>query len=459
MFPASPALMSRLLPNLGLAALLFGAFPAPAQETALVSLKDTLRTEVQARAFTLPRPMRVHVYAKGGGEGDQPLHAYGWILDAATREVVWQMDGRNAKVEGAFRVADQYLDLKAGSYEAYFSNHGFGWGGPFGHGIRDIDPRKLAGGAPAAERDRFGFRAIFESLRPGRLHDWQAQVGHYGMEIYAATVEAGEVKTSPAPLAWRGEVLALSADRDYGAWSAAFKVSRPVTLHVYAQGERVSHDSSVDTGWILDAQTRRPVWELIKAKADYAGGASKNIRKVETLALPAGEYLVGYRTDDSHSPAHWNAAPPCDPLRYGLVLSLPKEADAAAFSQVPVREPGRVLAAVVGVGNHQHQQATFMLSKGARVRVYALGEADDDRLEDRAWITDAGGVKVWTMTVAESEHAGGAAKNRVSDKVMSLPPGTYTLHVRTDGSHAFGRWNATPPRDAEHYGATVYAVE
>jgi hypothetical protein len=63
------------------------------------------------------------------------------------------------------------------------------------------------------------------------------------------------------------------------------------------------------------------------------------------------------------------------------------------------------------------------------------------------------------MASAETEHAGGAAKNRVQDKILSLPPGTYTLHYRTDGSHAYGRWNDTPPRDTEHYGATVYAVE
>jgi len=459
MFPASPALMSRLLPSLGLGGLLLAGSPGLSQETAVISLKDTVRTEVQARAFTLPRPMRVHVYAKGGGEGDQPLHAYGWILDAATREVVWQMDGRNAKAEGPFRVADQYLDLKAGTYEAYFSNHGIGWSSVFGHGIRDLDRRKLAAGPQPAERDRFGFRAILESVRPGRLRDWQVQAGHYGMEVYAAAAEAGEVKTLAAPVPWRGEVLALRADRDSGAWSAAFKVSRPVTLHVYAQGERVSDDGAVDTGWILDARNRKPVWELDTAKADYAGGASKNVRKVETLTLPAGEYLVGYRTDDSHSPAHWNAAPPCDPLRYGLVLSLPREGDATAFAKVPLREPGPVLAALVGVGNHQQQQATFVLAKASRVRVYALGEADGEHLADRSWITDASGVKVWSMSVAESEHAGGAAKNRVQDKILSLPPGTYTLQVRTDGSHAFNHWNDTPPRDVEHYGATVYTVD
>ena len=42
---------------------------------------------------------------------------------------------------------------------------------------------------------------------------------------------------------------------------------------------------------------------------------------------------------------------------------------------------------------------------------------------------------------------------------VHVPKGTYTLHVRTDGSHAYGDWNARQPWDPEHYGATVYAVK
>ncbi|HJU83655.1 MAG TPA: hypothetical protein VJ600_05560, partial [Holophagaceae bacterium] len=111
------------------------------QETAIVSLKDTLKTEVQERTFTLPRDMKVHVYAKGGGVQHELLFAYGWILDAATREVVWQMDGQTAKIEGDFLVGDQYLDLKAGTYEAYYSNHAFGWELGHAHGTWSIDRR------------------------------------------------------------------------------------------------------------------------------------------------------------------------------------------------------------------------------------------------------------------------------------------------------------------------------
>ena len=451
-FPALPAL------GLGVLLALSGA-TARSQETTLVSLKDALNTEVQERTFTLAKAMKVHVYAKGGGTRQRPFYAYGWILNAATREVVWQMDGRNAKTEGDFQVSDLVLDLKAGVYEAYYSNHGFGWSAPFSRGTRGIDRRRLKDAEDKRDRDKFGFHAIADALVPGRIADWRARAGHYGIELYIPAAEAGNVTSTAGPTKWRGEVLALLAAGDDGEWRSAFKVSRPITLHVYCQGERDSGETLADSGWIIDARTHLKVWEMDGAKAAYAGGSEKNLRQVETLTLPAGEYLAGYSTDDSHSPAHWNAQPPCDPLRYGLILSLPREGDASAFSLVPAREPGKVLASLVRVGNHRREQATFTLPTAASVRVYALGEADEDEMADGAWITDAAGAKVWAMSPKDGVHAGGARKNRMQDKILALPAGTYTLHVQTDGSHAFGDWNSAPPRDAEHYGATVYAVE
>lgn len=455
--PQTPVSPARVL---GLAALL--ALPsawARGQERAIVSLKDTLKTEVQERTFTLPRDMKVHVYAKGGGVRKQPFFAYGWILDAATREVVWQMDGRTAKAEGQFQVGDQYVDLKAGTYEAYFSNHGFGWEVGYARGTRDIDRRGLAANRDPKERDKHWLRDTAEATLPGGAEDWAVLAPNYGMEIYAKASEAGEVASSSGPQSWRNEVLTLVAMQDDGEWRSAFKLSRPVTLNLYCQGERDSAGDLMDTGWIMDARTRRKVWEMNDAAASYGGGSEKNRRQVEVLTLPAGEYVAAYRTDDSHSPVHWNAAPPCDPLRYGLVISLPKDADRAAFTVVPEREPGKVLVALVRIGNDRHERATFTLPAPASVRVYALGEADGGQMADGAWITADSGSRVWTMTAEGSSHAGGARKNRMADQVVALPAGTYTVHYQSDGSHAYGDWNAAPPRDREHYGVTVYAVE
>lgn len=431
---------------------------APAQERTFLALKDAVNTEVQERAFTLAKPARVHVRATGSGREARAFTAYGWILDAATREVVWQMDGRNAKADGAFQVADQTVDLKAGSYEAYFSNHAFAWRGPLSWGSRDIDRRRLREGRGQEDEDRFGFKEIAKALAPGRIEDWREQAARYGLELGIAASAAGEVSTSPGVVAWKREVVALLATGDSGEWTGAFRVTRPVKIHVYCQGERDGDGGLVDTGWILDARTHRPVWEMTPGKASYGGGAEKNRRQVETLTLPPGEYLAGFSTDDSHSPANWNAAPPCDPLRYGLIVSVANPADAPAVTAMPIQEPAPVLASLVRLGNHRREQAAFALKAPASVRVYALGEADDGEMADGAWITDGSGARVWEMTAAASQPAGGAAKNRMQDDVLKLPAGSYTLHVKTDGSHAYGRWNAAPPRDGAHWGATVYAV-
>ena len=70
-----------------------------AQEKPIVALHDLVSQEIRQQGFTLPRAMKVHVYARGGGargigrwQSGGHLHAYGWILNAATREVVWEMD-------------------------------------------------------------------------------------------------------------------------------------------------------------------------------------------------------------------------------------------------------------------------------------------------------------------------------------------------------------------------------
>lgn len=442
----------------GLCAALAAFAPAAkAQEATVVSLKDALHQEVQQKGFTLPHGMKVHIYAKGGSAG-RTFYAYAWILNATTREVVWQMDGLTSAWKGDYQVADRYVDLPSGSYEVYFSNHGFGWESTFSHGTRNIDRRYLKAQEDPKERQKHWFRNTFENLIPARASDWRARVGNYGVEVYVNAADASNVKTFSGPQGWRHEVIALMAQGDNGEWRSAFRVKRAVTLHLYAQGESSDHEM-VDTGWILDARTRKKVWEMDHGKAQYAGGASKNRRQVDTIVLQAGDYEAVYITDGSHSPADWNSAPPCDPLRYGLVVSVPKEEDASAVTSIPVQDPSKVIVALVRVGNDRHERTTFSISRLTHVRIYALGEREDDDMVDGAWIENEAGQKVWAMRAKETVRAGGASKNRMADVVIDLPPGQYTLHYKTDDSHAYGDWNDDAPRDAEHYGVTLYRVD
>jgi len=435
-----------------------------AQETAIVSLKEFISTEVRAQGFTLPQATKVHVYGRGGGSGREDhwrngtqMYAYGWILNATTREVVWQMAPGNTRRDSVYRVADQYLDLPKGNYEAYFTNHGFARNTMFSNWNSNIDRREIPR-EPGRRTTEPGFLSLLGLDRDSQTRIWKQRANNYGMELYVASAEAPHVQTFTAPLRWKNIFAATSTLGDSSHWEQAFEVKKPITLHVYAQGEGARGSMLHDYGWILDARSRKRVWEMNFDKAQYAGGAEKNIRQVETIQLPAGHYVATFLTDDSHSPADWNAAPPCDPLMYGLTLAVPNDAERAAVVMTEAKPTGPVLAELVRVRDDQNVNVSFTLKAPQAVHVYAIGEGVNNRMADYAWIEDASGSKVWTMDMKDTYHAGGARKNRLADLRLTLAKGTYTLHYRTDSSHAYGDWNSDAPTDTERYGATVRSI-
>lgn len=434
---------------------LAGTVAGSAQEPVLVSLKEAVAQEVQSQGFTLPRAMKVHLFARGAAPGTLhrgPYFAYGWILNAATREVVWQMEGRTTRPERGLEVADVYLDLAAGSYEVYYANPTYEGRSLLSAWSLNLDRRTL--GRPEAEEER-GF---FAASRHRQMERWQREAGWYGLELYLPGGDPREVTRFQAPQRWPRELITLTGLGDGELRTQAFRLRRPAALHLYAQGERIGDRTFADTAWIVDARSGKRVWQLDADRARYGGGASKNQRQVETLTLPAGEYLAGVATDGSHSPADWNAAPPCDPLRYGLIVSLAEAADESAASLMEPHRPGRVVAELVRVGDHADLSVPFELKRPEAVRILALGEGDGEgEMADYGWIEDGEGRRVWTLRHEDSVPAGGAAKNRRAELRLELPKGRYTLRYRTDGSHAFGDWNARRPKEEDRYGITVYA--
>lgn len=450
--------MTALPPTLASCLLLMAAAaPAAAKEPVIASLQDLVAAEVRSQGFHLARPTKVHVYARGGGleyKGDPgPLYAQGWILDATTRQVVWQMQPGTVQKAGRYRIADAYLDLPAGSYEVYFANHAYAQRTFFARWERNIDRR-------AKEEERPEFWQSFLGISPTRHRDaWAQEARNFGLELYDASPDPQPIATFTPPLAWRGEVVSLLAGGDDEHRTQAFRCARPVTFHVYSQGEGEGARLH-DQGWIAQAHTRKRVWSLAQAKSGWGGGAGKNLRAMDRITLPAGDYLATFVTDGSHSPADWNAAPPWDPAKYGLVLAVAEASDAKAVTLLDASElEGRVAAEVVGLKAEERRSATFSLAAPAGVRVFALGEWTDGDWHDRGWIEDAQGKVVWTMEGRDGEPAGGARKNRLVEDVIQLPKGAYTLHYRMDSSHGPGDWNSPPPRNKDRYGITVYLTK
>jgi hypothetical protein len=102
----------------------------------------------------------------------------------------------------------------------------------------------------------------------------------------------------------------------------------------------------------------------------------------------------------------------------------------------------------------------FKVKEPTELHITAIGEfGHDDNFVDYGWIEDyEAGEVIWEMDEDNTEHAGGARKNRKFDGNITLPAGTYAVCFVTDDSHAYRDWNSSPPIDKEFWGITVSGV-
>lgn len=132
---------------------------------------------------------------------------------------------------------------------------------------------------------------------------------------------------------------------------------------------------------------------------------------------------------------------------YGEIYSKPMPADIAKMT---------VVAKIVRVLDNEDKTAAFNLPRDQEVRIYSVGEGQAGQMFDYGWIENVDkGIPVWEMQEPKTTHAGGAAKNRRVDEVITLPAGNYKLRYKSDDSHAFDHWNSLPP-DVNFWGIAIY---
>jgi hypothetical protein len=376
--------------------------------------------------FALTRPVDVEVYAIGEIRRDAGFD-YGWIMNADTRARVWDMDYANTEPAGGAaknRMTHETLRLPAGRYVAYFVSDD------------SHDPDEW-NNVPA-------FDPAFWGLT---------------LRVADATARAGVKPYAYEPVPAGQTLVSLTGIGDRASRSAGFTLRRAMDVRVYAMGEGVNGEM-VDYAWIVEATSHRRVWTMRFEDTGPAGGASKNRLFDGTVHLEAGSYMVHYASDDSHSAAEWNAAPPAEERYWGVsVFPASGRLDSALVAPFRRGPSGTVLAALVEMRDDERAHAPFRLERETTLRVYALGEGVNGDMVDYGWIEDAGtGRVVWEMTYDATEPAGGARKNRVYEGTVKLPAGSYVLHYRSDGSHSFDDWNDDEPDDPESWGITVFRL-
>jgi hypothetical protein len=378
-----------ILQRVALVTLVLAAWRMPAlqaQSEPLVDIRNLTPRELRSAAFVLTSPHTIRIEAVGAeprrdrregrwwssGDDDEwsIWPAAAWILDARTREVVWDLrEARTERSGDGLRSFAGSVALPAGTYLAYYGSF-------------------VA--TSVSSSGRFDVASLFRSarrwrdVRYGGPYVDDGSFRQFALAIHGAGRPADARDVDSAARAFSATTVAsLLPDTPSTSLHTAFTLSRPTEMEIYAIGE-LRRDDAFDYGWIMNADTRRRVWEMEYRHTEDAGGAHKNRMVRDTLKLPAGRYVAYFVSDDSHAPGDWNAVPPVDPDFWGLTLRVTDAAARAAVRAIewePVPK-GQTIVSLTGIGDNELRSEGFTLRRAMDVRVYALGEGADTGGED-----------------------------------------------------------------------------
>lgn len=396
-------------------------------ESAVVAIQSVRNDRYEKQGFTLDRPMDLRLYAIGEIMRDG-TYDYGWIINTDTREKVWKMDYRNTEYAGGAeknRLADQVISLPQGNYAVLF--------------ITD---------------DTHSYRR-WNSPPPYDPFFW-------GITIWTDKPEMAEyTRLFDYDEAPKENVIAeLTHARDDEHLSKAFTLKSDMSIRVYALGEG-SDGEMYDYGWIENADTRRSVWKMRYYDTEHAGGSSKNRIFDGVVNLEKGSYIVHFVTDGSHSYRDWNTSKPFNPDAWGItILGAGDNFNPDNVTEYLEEEDTALLARITRMRDGRVRHENFSIQNDGEVRIYALGEGRSGDMFDYGWIEEAEtGKVVWEMTYRNTDHAGGAHKNRVFNDTVFLKKGSYVVYFETDDSHSYSDWNSDPPYDQESWGITVRSAK
>jgi len=229
--------------------------------------------------------------------------------------------------------------------------------------------------------------------------------------------------------------------------------------------------------WIIDARTRGIVWRMTPHNTDSDWWGAKYNRKFEgEVDLMKGEYELYYSafrpiylaTEDGYFSLKrlWDKVWGDDDwweenaeLWYVTLKNVDEVFDENAVKKYQKKIKRSAIINIGNVGESRNIKKGFSLKKPITVSVYAIGEGWEGEMFDFAYIIDANSrERIWEMKETDTEHAGGAFKNRMIKEKIELEAGNYLVHFQSDVGHSHESWNSNPPYDPNFWGVTLSGI-
>jgi hypothetical protein len=409
-----------------------------------VSLSHLSPDELQMTAFKVEgEPTELEIQATGSLQSDTLLAAFPWILKRSDRSVAWKMEPNAGERDSGMLVSvTERIWLEPDEYDVYFASFG-------NQGFPSSQPG--------------GVVDKFLSMFNDDFQKWRNESSHWKITVTAGSEETqSRVKpTEPAHTVYEGPRVVWTSGPVGGRSISEFmfETHRPVAIKVTSAGS--FPDGSEHVAWIENIESGKRVWDMTVSESVHAGGSPNNRLARQKFELQGGLFRAVYQSRKGHGFDHWRTNPPLDPLSWGLTISASDDRDFDSISRFDPFETLPKIVSLTRVGSDALVSHTFRIDEPMRILVHAVGEGfpDSRELFDYAWLVDERRRKeIWKMSANATKHAGGSYKNRRSEVVLSLDPGSYTIYYKSDGSHSYEDWNDDPPMSPQHWGVTVFSL-
>jgi hypothetical protein len=269
---------------------------------------------------------------------------------------------------------------------------------------------------------------------------------------------------------------------------AGFKIDTQQEIKIDVAGmekDLIARDVSMSHAWILNSNTREVVWDLQNTDETDNSGDLSNFE--DMIEMEPGTYEVYYSTFlyDPDPPSwgrnyHWRHdrrgffsrifSEIFDNDEYNrgrldwdlfddFYIKISCNGKALTAEEIETLNQSKKESDLVKLNeikNDFYQNYYLKVNKSIKLNIYALGEATRDGEYDFGRILNYDTrEKVWQLDYRNSDHAGGAYKNRIVKESIELEPGEYSVLYVTDDSHAFKRWNMHPPYDPLNWGLEI----